>query len=93
MSWTPSNQLLADGMHILLGLIAVTWAVWFGHAWYWGAILILAWGLLKELVIDRAIEHDTFLPPGTGWRDLLGYMGGAGGGFVVAMYVFPMFHV
>jgi len=74
--FTPSNELLATETHILLGILAIFLALHYGFAWYWGAILILAFAAIKETVIDVYLEGDSFLPPGTGWIDFLGYVGG-----------------
>ncbi|MGI0067316.1 MAG: hypothetical protein ACREB9_02675 [Thermoplasmata archaeon] len=76
----------AEGLHLALGILAVTVAVLAEVPWWYGAALILGIAAIKETLVDPipSFEDNKFLYQPWSWNcgfvDLCFYILGVGGG-------------
>lgn len=81
-SHNPSPNVAYQAVHALVGYGAVVTAACKLHHWSWGFLAILAFGLVKEFIIDIfGREHDSFM---SSLQDFTFYMVGAALGTTVA---------
>ncbi len=81
----PSPNVAYQGVHALIGYGAVVTGAFKLHHWVWGFLAVLAFGLVKEFIIDIfGPEHDSFM---SSLQDFSFYMVGAAVGIFVAMVI------
>ena len=81
----PSPNVAYQAVHALIGYGAVVTAAFKLHHWSWGLLAVLAFGLVKEFIIDIfGPEHDSFL---SSLQDFTFYVVGAAMGTFIATVV------
>ena len=81
MTWEPSSNLLAQLVHVSLGVGFTLGAKAVGLRWYDGAGSVFLLALGKEVVFDPAVEGQPFYPNGV--LDLASYLAGVWMGVMV----------
>lgn len=62
MNYNPPNpEVVAQLLHAFIAIAVVFGVVLLGRPWWWGAILGVGFGALKEATYDQWVEHQPLL--------------------------------